>query len=57
MPWRPLLVLNLAVLSLSACVVAPCGRGGYGQWHGGCHNDGNNHARATTRRRTWRQDR
>lgn len=56
MPWRRLLVLTFAVLSLSACVVEPYGRGGggRGQWSGGYHNSGNDHGPRDYGRRTWR---
>ena len=58
MPWRRLLVLTLAVMSLSACVVGPYGRGGdRGEWRGGYHNSGNDHGPRDYGRRTWRQDR
>jgi hypothetical protein len=60
MPWRHLLVLTLALMSLSACVVEPGGYGrggGYGQWSGGYHNQGNDHGPRDYGRRTWRQDR
>ena len=59
MPWRRLLVLTLLAMSLSACVVAPYGRGGgdRGQWSSGYNNQGNDYGPRDYGRRAWRQDR